>query len=97
MSRARYSASLKIEAVQRVVRDGRSVHEVAREMRVGEGSLFFWLRRYREFGAAERNLQSLLRAGMPASPTLESDHRVGAGSTVGIPGTLVALLRRRQA
>lgn len=48
MSRPRYSAARKYEAVRRVVEDGRSVHDVASEMGVGEGSLFFWLRRYRQ-------------------------------------------------
>lgn len=48
MSVHRYSAACKYEAVRRVMEDGRSVQEVAREMGVGEGSLFFWLRRYRQ-------------------------------------------------
>jgi transposase-like protein len=52
MSARRYSAACKYEAVRRVVEDGRSVTDVAREMGVSEGSLFFWLRRYRQFTPA---------------------------------------------
>lgn len=48
MSAHRYSAARKYEAVRRVVEDGLSVHDVASEMGVGEDSLFFWLRRYRQ-------------------------------------------------
>lgn len=48
MSVYRYSAACKYEAVRRVMEDGRSVQDVAREMGIGEGSLFFWLRRYRQ-------------------------------------------------
>lgn len=55
MSRPRYSAARKYEAVRRVVEDGRSVHDVASEMGVGEGSLFFWLRRYRQLRPPRRH------------------------------------------
>lgn len=53
MSRHRYSAACKYEAVRRVAEDGRSVEDVAREMGVGKGSLFFWLRRYRQVAPAQ--------------------------------------------
>lgn len=49
MSRPRYSAAQKLAAVRRVAEDGCSVPHVAREMGVGEGSLFFWMRRHRQF------------------------------------------------
>lgn len=55
MSPPRYSAARKYEAVRRVVEDGRSVHDVAGEMGVGEGSLFFWLRRYRQLRPSPRH------------------------------------------
>lgn len=35
--------------MRRVVEDGRSVCVVALELGVSKGSLFFWVRRYREF------------------------------------------------
>ena len=41
MSRYKYDAETKARAVRRVVRDGRSVSETAREFGVSEGSLFF--------------------------------------------------------
>ena len=49
MSSRRYSAARKIAAVRRVAEDGCSVSDVAREMGVSQGSLFFWVRRYRQF------------------------------------------------
>ena len=49
MSRRRYSAAHKLKAVRRVIEDGCSVCDVAREMGVSEGSLFFWVRRHRQF------------------------------------------------
>lgn len=55
MSAHRYSAAHKYEAVRRVVEDGRSVQDVASEMGVGEGSLFFWLRRYRQLRPTGRH------------------------------------------
>jgi transposase-like protein len=55
MSAHRYSAARKYEAVRRVIEDGLSVHDVASEMGVGEGSLFFWLRRYRQLRPTGRH------------------------------------------
>ena len=55
MSAHRYSAARKYEAVRRVIEDGLSVHDVASEMGVGEGSLFFWLRRYRQLTPTGRH------------------------------------------
>lgn len=49
MRKARYPAALKLEAVSRVTEDGYSVSHVAREMGLSEGSLFFWVRRHRQF------------------------------------------------
>lgn len=48
MSPPRYSAARKVDAVRRVVEDGRSVGDVARELGVSQCSLFFWVRRYRQ-------------------------------------------------
>jgi transposase-like protein len=42
-----------------VVRDGRSVSDTAREFGVSEGSLFFWLRRYRQLTANQQRISSL--------------------------------------
>ena len=85
MSRFRYSAARKVELVRRVVEDGCSVCEVARQTGISEGSLFFWVRRYRQFlrGA---------RAGgggeaLAGSPRASETHAAELG-------TLVAYLRR---
>ncbi len=87
MSRYRYSAVQKLEAVQRVVRDGRSVADVAREMRVGEGSVFFWVRRYRELAAKQVGPHARIEATLPRSGEAR-----GKGTTD--CGSLVAWLRR---
>jgi len=82
MSRIRYSAARKIEAVKRVVEDGCSVCDVAREAGVSEGSLFFWVRRHRQFMHDAR-----MRGAMVANagPQPERAHEFGS---------LVAYLRR---
>ncbi len=67
MSRARYSAAHKIQAVRRVTEDGCSVCDVAREMGVSEGSLFFWVRRHRQFMASARGM-----ARIEATPEMGS-------------------------
>ena len=59
MPHFRYDAETKARAVRRVVRDGRSVSDAAREFGVSEGSLFFWLRRYRQLAANRQRLSSL--------------------------------------
>lgn len=59
MTNYRYDAETKARAVRRVVRDGRSVSEAAREFGVSEGSLFFWLRRYRQLVANRQRISSL--------------------------------------
>ena len=59
MSRFKYDAETKARAVSRVVRDGRSVSDTAREFGVSEGSLFFWLRRYRQLAANRQRISSL--------------------------------------
>ena len=80
----RYSASRKVEAVRRVVEDGCRVCDVAAELGVSEGSLFFWVRRYREFASrAHQRSVGLL----PAPPRAETEPVREAGS-------LVAWLRR---
>lgn len=66
MSRCRYPAAHKVEAVRRVVENGHSVSSVARDLRVSEGSLFFWVRRYREF--ARRARVPLVADSGPGSP-----------------------------
>ena len=48
-----YSQRTKDEAVRRVVVERQPVSQVAREMRIGEGSVFFWVRRHRQ--TAPRN------------------------------------------
>ncbi len=59
MSRYKYDAELKARCVRRVIRDGRSVSDTAREYGVSEGSLFFWLRRYRQLAANRQRISSL--------------------------------------
>ena len=59
MAHYKYDAETKARAVRRVVRDGRSVSDAARECGVSEGSLFFWLRRYRQLAANQQRLSSL--------------------------------------
>lgn len=59
MPHFRYDAETKARAVRRVVRDGRSVSDTAREFGVSEGSLFFWLRRYRQLAANRQRISSL--------------------------------------
>ena len=95
MSHYRYQAACKVEAVRRVVEDGRSVCDVAREFGVSEGSLFFWVRRYREFARSVRESASLLRGqAAPACMPRERELlQVAARSTEGA-GSLVACLRR---
>lgn len=68
MSRFRYSAACKVEAVRRVVEDGFRVCDVACALGVSEGSLFFWVRRYRQFARREhaRSAGMLPRAPRPA-------------------------------
>lgn len=91
MSSYRYDATQKLEAVRRVVEDGRSVVEVAREMGVSEGSVFFWVRRYRQFANAAR-------AAQPAASgnrVLTMGNREQA--TPHGTGSLVAYLRRASA
>ena len=87
MSRYRYSPAQKLEAVQRVVRNGRSVADVAREMRVGEGSVFFWVRRYREMAAKQGGSHARIEATPPRSGLARGEGATDCGS-------LVAWLRR---
>lgn len=99
MSRARYSVAHKIEAVRRVTEDGHSVSDIAREMGVGRGSLFFWVRRHRQFAAAarERALRPEFRPAPPDPAPERSDSARGDGgaqSATRAPGSLVASLRR---
>lgn len=82
--RARYSTELKVEAIRRVVHEGRPVVDVALEFGIGEGSVFFWVRRYREYLSRQRASRSGWRHSHPALP---------AGSSTGDAGTLAAFLR----
>ena len=59
MPHFKYDAETKARAIARVVHDGRSVNEAANEFGVGEGSLFFWLRRYRQLAANRQRISSL--------------------------------------
>ncbi len=95
MSQPRYSAAHKVNAVRRVVEDGRSVGDVAREFGVSQGSLFFWVRRYRQFARTVRESTRLMR-GQAAGVSVVRDRellRVAAQST-SHAGSLVACLRR---
>ncbi|GHC00575.1 transposase [Thermomonas carbonis] len=95
MSQPRYSAARKVDAVRRVVEDGRSVGDVAREFGVSQGSLFFWVRRYRQFACSVRESTRALRghgAGLRVTPDREL-LQVAAQSTADA-GSLVACLRR---
>jgi len=85
MSHRRYSAQDKIAVVQRVVADGRRVMDVAREAGVSQGSLFFWVRRYRELVQGQRGGSDGVRQRGPAAITANE------------VGTLVAYLRRVRA
>lgn len=91
MSRYRYDAGQKLEAVRRVVEDGRSVVDVAGEMGVSEGSVFFWVRRYRQFAAAARTAQPSAGASR-VLPGVNREHAMPQGV-----GSLVAYLRRASA
>ena len=82
MSQPRYSAARKVDAVRRVVEDGRSVGDVARELGVSQGSLFFWVRRYRQFARI-----ACTRASRPAMKAQQHERTLE-------PGSLVAYLRR---
>ena len=95
MSQPRYSAARKVDAVRRVVEDGRSVGDVARELGVSQGSLFFWVRRYRQFARAVRESTRMLRM-QSGHMRVAPDHdllQVAAQST-SHAGSLVACLRR---
>jgi transposase-like protein len=85
MSRYRYSTACKVQAVQRVVEDGHSAYDVAREAGVSASSLFFWVRRYRQLAQPSRQPG---QAGAPARAAQVAPHDVG---------TLVAYLRRGHA
>ena len=98
MSQPRYSASRKVDAVRRVVEDGRSVGDVARELGVSQGSLFFWVRRYRQFARAVRESARMVRtqSGQSGQVRVTREHellRIAAQST-SKAGSLVACLRR---
>lgn len=95
MSQPRYSAARKVDAVRRVVEDGRSVGDVAREFGVSQGSLFFWVRRYRQFARSVRESARLLRGqSMHARVARERDLLQVAAESTADAGSLVACLRR---
>lgn len=84
--RPRYPTSLKVDAIRRVVHQGQPVTDVAQELGVSEGSVFFWVRRYREFTAQHR-----ISGGSRAGSVVEID--VSAAAEM---GTLAAYLYRRR-
>ena len=95
MSQPRYSAARKVDAVRRVVEDGRSVGDVARELGVSQGSLFFWVRRYRQFARAVREGSRVLRGqAMPVRVARERELLQVAAQSTTDAGSLVACLRR---
>ena len=95
MSQPRYSAARKVDAVRRVVEDGRSVGDVARELGVSQGSLFFWVRRYRQFALAVREGSRVLRGqAMPVRVARERELLQVAAQSTTDAGSLVACLRR---
>lgn len=95
MSQPRYSAARKVDAVRRVVEDGRSVGDVAREFGVSQGSLFFWVRRYRQFARAVRESTRLLRVeGAGVRVAREGELLQVAAQSTSDAGSLVACLRR---
>lgn len=55
MTRYRYDGQFKMMAVRRVVEHGQPVTKVAADLGVSEGSVFFWVRRYREMAARQRS------------------------------------------
>ena len=112
MSRFKYDAELKARCVRRVVRDGRSVSDTAREYGVSEGSLFFWLRRYRQLAADRQRLSSLshdlhqLEERVRAAEmqlrlrdvyAANAEQSQHAGTTEAQPRSLVAWLRLKSA
>lgn len=95
MSQPRYSAARKVDAVRRVVEDGRSVGDVAREFGVSQGSLFFWVRRYRQFARNVRESARMLRGQPPhARVAREGELLQVAALSTADAGSLVACLRR---
>jgi transposase-like protein len=87
MSRPRYSAKFKLDAVRSVVVDGQRVSVVAKRIGVSEGSLFFWLRRFRGYDQTSRLSLSGVRGQRRElqERAIDSDFE---------PGTLTAYLRR---
>ena len=86
MSRPRYSAGFKLAAVRSVVVDGQAVSVVAKRIGVSNGSLFFWLRRYRGYDPGHRIARAGVRGGHR-----EVLERAAGGDFE--PGTLTAYLR----
>lgn len=57
--RSLYSPETRQEAVRRVIQEGMPVRHVAQEMRIGEGSVFFWVRRHRQTSRIAANVNHL--------------------------------------
>lgn len=87
MSRPRYSAKFKFDAVRSVIVDGQRVSAVAKQIGVSEGSLFFWLRRYRGYHQGNH----IARSGVRGVHRELLEPSVGGDFE---PGTLAAYLRR---
>lgn len=83
--RPRYSTELKVQAIRRVVHEGRPVVDVALEFGVHKGSVFFWVRRYREFVARRR---------VPFASRQHGQQLLSREVEAGDAGTLAAFLRR---
>lgn len=87
MSRPRYSAKFKFDAVRSVIADGQRVRTVAKQIGVSEGSLFFWLRRYRGYDQGNR----IARSGVRGVHREVLEQPAGGAFE---PGTLAAYVRR---
>lgn len=87
-----YSRETKEEAIRRVVHGKQRVRQVAAEMKIGEGSLFFWLRRHRQgelgnralvdqIDVLERRIEEMLNRVNRLRADLSPDAHAGAAGT----------------
>ena len=78
-----YSDETRKEAIRRVVVDRRSVSSVAREMRVGEGTVYFWVRRHRQLVPRDARLPEFRHAILQIEARLRRlQSRVEAGLAI---------------
>lgn len=66
--RRRYSEAMKQKALRLVLAHKRPVSEVARELEIGEGTLYFWVRRQKEARRVRREKPRHL--GWPVTGTI---------------------------